>query len=95
MAEQYSSGSQKIFYQATSGRSGVDVIVEICLGLDENNSKIISLVESQKFPGIYSFIYYFLPGVYIAAFYEGGIRTVTQVYHIAQLSKGYMGPQVL
>lgn len=96
MAEHYAPGAQKIFYQAKNRYTGVDILVEICLSACEEDSIIIPLVESMKFPGLYSFTYQFTVGTWLAAFYEDGAQTISQVYIIRSFKNGSnKGPQVL
>ena len=96
MAEHYAPGVQKIYYQATNGYTGADVSVEICLSSYEEESVNVPLIESAKFPGLYSFTYQFTLGVWLAAFYENGVRTISQVYIIRSFKNGSnIGPQVL
>jgi len=96
MAELYGPGTQKIYYHAKSGISGLVVTVGICRSTDEANADIIELKESEHFPGVYSFLFHFLEGIYLAAFFENGIRTISQVYRISRPEgTKFRGPNVV
>ena len=82
MAEQYGPGKQKIYYNATSSKTGLTVAVRLCRSNNEACMEMIGLTESEHFPGVYSFLYSFMVGVYFAVFFENGVRTITQVYSI-------------
>ena len=96
MAEQHSPGRQKMFYSSRNSESGLDVTVKICCSDSEDCVEEKELEEST-FPGVYFFYHFFRVGVYLAAFSENGIRTVSQVYTINGSPKigAYRGPQVV
>jgi len=96
VSEQYSPGQQKIFYLATGGKTGKEVVVEICRSTEEDCVEVLDLIESVHFPGVYSFSYLFSEGTYLANFFENGNRTISQVYSIRRYTgKRFLGPQVI
>jgi len=96
VAEQHSPGTQKMFYHAHNCRAGLDVTVEICRSTNETSTEILELMESVRFPGVYFFRYLFEEGVYLAAFFENNIRTVSQVYRINRPEgMKFRGPNVV
>jgi len=96
VAEQHSPGTQKMFYHAHNCQTGLDVMVEICHSTNETSIEILELKESVRFPGVYSFLFHFLEGVYLAAFFENGVRTISQVYRISRPEgTKFRGPNVV
>ena len=83
MAEQYKTGTQRIFYNSAGFRAGLRVTA-VLLDKYFNIYTGVVLTEVEGMTGIYYFNYTFARGEYVVVFSENGKQATTQVYQISE-----------